>query len=91
MQWTTSNPPSAIRNKSKGAIKAGVDAANSCLSKGQDEQSCIFAAIAAANAWDKKNNPSKQKKRKLPSHVPSMRSYTEPFGMVSKSSEELVE
>lgn len=83
MPWTISNPPSAIRNKSKGAIKAGVDAANSCLERGQDEQSCIFAAIGAANAWDKKN-----KKPKLPSHVSSLRSYTNPFDMVAKAVEE---
>jgi hypothetical protein len=90
MPWTTSNPPSAIRNRSKGAIKAGVDAANSCLERGQDEESCIFAAIGAANAWDKKNSPAKEKKPKTPSHVASLRSYTNPFEVVSKAEEILI-
>lgn len=90
MPWTTSNPPSAIRNRSKGAIKAGVDAANSCLERGQDEESCIFAAIGAANAWDKKHSPPKEKKTKAPSHVSSLRSYTNPFEMVSKAEEPIL-
>lgn len=70
MPWTIDNPPSAIKNRKEGAIAAGVKAANSCFERGQDEESCIFAAIAAANAWDKKNQPLKKSlKPDVPIHV----------------------
>jgi hypothetical protein len=75
--WTIDNPPDVIRNKQKPAIEAGVAAANSCLSRGQDLESCIFAAIAAANAYEKNNivkkavRPAKVVKP-LPLHVTAL-------------------
>ncbi len=66
MPWTIDNPPDAIKNKSKPAIEAGVSAANSCFSRGQDEESCIFAAIAAANNYERTHSVKKQRVQKEP-------------------------
>ncbi len=66
MPWTIDNPPDAIKNKSKAAIQAGVDAANSCFTRGQDEEYCIFAAIAAANNYERTHSVKKQRVQKEP-------------------------
>lgn len=66
MPWTIDNPPDAIKNKSNAAIQAGVDAANSCFTRGQDEESCIFAAIAAANNYERTHTVKKQRVQKEP-------------------------
>ena len=69
MPWTNEKPPKAIANRSAGAIAAGVSAANSCLERGLSDEECIFAAIAAANNYDKKHQVKKAVKPTVPLHV----------------------
>jgi len=71
MPWSLSNPPDAIKNKSKGAIEAGVKAANNALERGLSNQDAVFAAVAAANAWEKKHSVKKAivEKPNVPLHL----------------------
>lgn len=69
MPWTNEKPPKVIANRSAGAISAGVSAANSCLERGLSDEECIFAAIAAANNYDKKHQVKKAVKPAMPAHL----------------------
>lgn len=78
MPWSYDSPPSPIKNKSKGAIKVGVDAANEALKRGRTEAEAIFAAIAAAANYEKvkskdhavkKSQEEQDRLDTLPSHL----------------------
>lgn len=70
MPWSIDNPPNPIKNKSKGAIKAGVEAANDAYARGLSESDCIFAAIAAASNYEQKHQVKKEVKPQTPQHTP---------------------
>jgi uncharacterized protein YdaT len=72
MPWTIDNPPSAIKNKSKAGIEAGVKAGNAALERGLSEQDAIFAAIAACANYEKKHiqaSIAKKAKVNVPLHI----------------------
>jgi uncharacterized protein YdaT len=72
MPWSSNNPPDAIKNKSKACIEVGVAAANSALERGLSESEAIFAAIAACNNYEKKNQVKKAAKPEVPSHLKAL-------------------
>lgn len=85
MQWTADNTPSTIQSKSLKLRELFAKVANASLAKGFSEQESIFAGTNAVKIEERKNQPEKVKAPKLPSHVESLRSYSNPFEVVSKA------
>jgi hypothetical protein len=52
MPWTISNPPAAIKNKSKGTIEAGAKAGNDTLARGQTDEEAVLAAVIKVTQID---------------------------------------
>ena len=56
MPWAyPDKTPDFLKNKSVGAIKAGIEAGNAALARGLTEEEAVFAAIASASAYEKKH------------------------------------
>lgn len=89
MQWSTDNVPESIKSKSLKLKELFVKVANASLDKGFSKEESIFAGTNAVKIEERKNQPAKVKAPKKPSHVESLRSYTNPFEMVSKAENEL--
>lgn len=89
MQWTADNTPSTIQSKSLKLRELFAKVANASLDKGFSQEESIFAGTNAVKIEERKNQPAKVKPPKLPSHVESLRSYTNPFEVVSKAETEL--
>jgi hypothetical protein len=89
MQWSADNTPTAIQGKSLKLRELFAKVANASLAKGFSKEESIFAGTNAVKIEERKNQPAKVKAPKLPSHVESLRSYTNPFEMVSKAENEL--
>jgi hypothetical protein len=89
MQWTADNTPPAIQGKSLKLRELFAKVANASLDKGFSKEESIFAGTNAVKIEERKNQPAKVKQPKLPSHVESLRSYTNPFEVVSKAENEL--
>lgn len=87
MQWSADNTPPAIQGKSLKLRELFAKTANASLDKGFTKEESIFAGINAVKIEERKNQPVKVKQPKLPSHVESLRSYTNPFEVVSKAQE----
>lgn len=87
MKWSADNTVSTIQSKSLRLRELFAKVANSSLEKGLSEEESIFAGTNAVKIEERKNKPTKVKK---PSHVSSIRSYTNPFEVVSKAESELV-
>ena len=85
MQWTADNTPSTIQSKSLKLRELFAKVANASLAKGFSEQESIFAGTNAVKIEERKNQAPKAKAPKLPSHVESLRSYSNPFEVVSKA------
>lgn len=68
MPWTISNPPAAIKNKTKQAIEAGVKAGNDALARGQTDEEAVLAAVLAARNYEKKHTVNKEVKP-IPLHL----------------------
>jgi hypothetical protein len=85
MPWSANNTVPAIQSKSLKLRELFAKVANASLDKGLSEQESIFAGINAVKIEERKNQPAKVKEPKKPSHVESLRSYTNPFEMVSKA------
>jgi hypothetical protein len=87
MPWSASNTVPAIQSKSLKLRELFAKVANASLDKGLSEQESIFAGINAVKIEERKNQPAKAKAKepKKPSHVESLRSYTNPFEVVSKA------
>jgi hypothetical protein len=85
MQWSADNTPTAIQGKSLKLRELFAKVANASLAKGFSKEESIFAGTNAVKIEERKNQPAKVKAPKLPSHVESLRSYTNPFEMVSKA------
>jgi hypothetical protein len=85
MQWTADNTPPAIQGKSLKLRELFAKVANASLDKGFSKEESIFAGTNAVKIEERKNQPPKVKQPKLPSHVESLRSYTNPFEVVSKA------
>lgn len=89
MQWTADNTPSTIQSKSLKLRELFAKVANASLDKGFSQEESIFAGTNAVKIEERKNQPAKVKPPKLPSHIESLRSYTNPFEVVSKAETEL--
>jgi hypothetical protein len=85
MQWTADNTPPAIEGKSLKLRELFAKVANSSLDRGFSKEESIFAGTNAVKIEERKNQPAKVKQPKVPSHVESLRSYTNPFEVVSKA------
>lgn len=77
MPWSyPTNVPSFAKNKSEESQKLAVKVANEILSKTSDEDSAIFAAIAAVKKLESQTKASKSTqvafKRSTPSHIPTL-------------------
>lgn len=90
MQWSADNTPTAIQGKSLKLRELFAKVANASLAKGFSKEESIFAGTNAVKIEERKNQPAKVKAPKLPSHVPSSRSYTNPFEVVSKAEDIIV-
>jgi hypothetical protein len=89
MPWSANNTVPAIQSKSLKLRELFAKVANASLDKGLSEQESIFAGTNAVKIEERKTQPVKIKQPKAPSHVESLRSYTNPFEMVSKAENEL--
>jgi hypothetical protein len=85
MPWSADNTVPAIQSKSLKLRELFAKVANASLDKGLSEQESIFAGTNAVKIEERKNQPVKIKQPKVPSHVESLRSYTNPFEVVSKA------
>lgn len=85
MQWSADNTPSTIQSKSLKLRELFAKVANASLDKGFSQEESVFAGTNAVKIEERKNQPPKLKPPKLPSHVESLRSYTNPFEVVSKA------
>jgi hypothetical protein len=90
MQWSADNTAPAIQSKSLKLRELFAKVANASLAKGLSKEEAIFAGINAVKIEERKNQPAKEKKPKVPSHVESLRSYTNPFEVVSKAEDIIV-
>jgi hypothetical protein len=88
MQWSADNTPTAIQGKSLKLRELFAKVANASLAKGFSKEESIFAGTNAVKIEERKNQPVKVKQPKLPSHVEPLRSYTNPFEVVSKAVEQ---
>ena len=89
MQWSADNTPPSINGKSLKLRELFAKVANASLDKGFSKEEAIFAATNAVKIEERKNQPEKAKPIKAPSHVESLRSYTNPFEVVSKAVEQV--
>lgn len=93
MQWSADNLPASIKNKPLKYQQLFIKTANAALAKGFSKDESMFAGANAVKIEENKNKPAKEAKVKpavtpsLPSHVPSTRSFTDPFEVVSKALE----
>lgn len=85
MQWSADNTIPSIQGKSLKLRELFAKVANASLSKGLSKEEAIFAGTNAVKIEENKNKPAKVKTPKLPLHVESLRSYTNPFEVVSKA------
>ena len=90
MQWSADNTTSSIQGKSLKLRELFAKVANASLDKGFSKEESIFAGTNAVKIEERKNQPAKVKAPKVPSHVESLRSYTNPFEMVSKAQSEII-
>lgn len=88
MQWSADNTPPTIQSKSLKLRELFAKVANASLAKGFTKEESIFAGTNAVKIEERKSQPVKVKQPKLPSHVDSLRSYTNPFEVVSKAVEQ---
>lgn len=88
MQWSADNTPPTIQSKSLKLRELFAKVANASLAKGFTKEESIFAGTNAVKIEERKNQPVKAKQPKLPSHVESLRSYINPFEVVSKAVEQ---
>jgi hypothetical protein len=89
MQWTADNTPPSIQGKSLKLRELFAKAANASLAKGFSEEESVFAGTNAVKIEERKNQPARVKTPKKPSHVESLRSYTNPFEVVAKAEDAL--
>lgn len=87
MQWSADNTTPAIQSKSLELRELFAKVANASLDKGFSKEESIFAGMGAVKIHERKNAPVKAKTPKTPSHVESLRSYSNPFEVVSKVAE----
>ena len=90
MQWSADNLPASIKNKPLKYQQLFIKTANAALAKGFSKDESVFAGANAVKIEENKNKPAKEAKVKpavTPSHVPSTRSFTDPFEVVSKALE----
>jgi hypothetical protein len=87
MHWSADNTTPAIQSKSLSLRELFAKVANASLAKGLSKEEAVFAGTSAVKIEERKNEPEKPKKRKVPSHVDSLRSYTNPFEIVSQTVE----
>ena len=91
MQWSADNTIPSIQDKSLKLRELFAKVANASLEKGLSKEEAIFAGTNAVKIEERKNQPAKVKAPKTPSHVESLRSYTNPFEVVTKAQEGQIE
>jgi hypothetical protein len=87
MQWSADNLPASMKSKSLKLRELFAKVANASLDKGFSKEESVFAGTNAVKIEERKSQPAKVKEPKKPSHVESLRSYTNPFEVVSKAEE----
>lgn len=87
MAWSATNTISAMQGKSLKLRELFAKVANAALEKGQSEQEAIFAGTSAVKIQEKKDAPPKPAIAKVPAHVQAVRSFQDPYNMVSKAVE----
>lgn len=87
MAWDAINTVPAMHGKSLALRELFAKVANTALAKGQTEQEATFAGTIAVKIEEKKNQPAKAQPPKVPAHLAAVRSFTEPYSMVSKAVE----
>lgn len=89
MQWSADNVIPSLKSKSLVLRELFAKVANASLAKGLSQEESIFAGTKAVSIEENKNKPAKAKAPKVPSHVESLRSYTNPFEVVSKAESQI--
>lgn len=89
MQWSADNVIPSLKSKSLVLRELFAKVANASLAKGLSQEESIFAGTKAVSIEENKNKPEKVKAPKVPSHVESLRSYTNPFEVVSKAESQI--
>ena len=87
MQWSATNTIPAMQNKSTTLKEIFAKAANSALDKGMSKEEAIFAGTSAVKIQEKKDAPAKVQAPKVPAHLQAVRSYQDPYSVVSKAIE----
>lgn len=87
MAWDAINTVPAMHGKSLALRELFAKVANAALAKGQTEQEATFAGTIAVKIEEKKNQPAKAQPPKVPAHLAAVRSFSEPYSMVSKAVE----
>ena len=85
MQWSADNTTPSIQGKSLKLRELFAKVANASLAKGFSKEEAIFAGTNAVKIEERKDQPAKVKAPKLPAHVESLRSFTNPFELVTKA------
>jgi hypothetical protein len=87
MAWDAINTVPAMHGKSLALRELFAKVANAALAKGQTEEEATFSGMSAVKIQEKKTAPPKAVAPKVPAHLAAVRSYTEPYSMVSKAVE----
>lgn len=86
MAWSATNTIPAMQGKSSALKELFAKVANAALDKGQTEEEAIFSGLSAVKIQEKKNQPPKPVKPKVPAHLQAVRSLSgSPYEMTSKA------
>lgn len=88
MAWDAINTVPAMHGKSLALRELFAKTANAALAKGQTSEEAIFSGMSAVKIQEKKTQQPKAVAPKVPAHLAAIRSYTEPYNMVSKAVEQ---
>jgi hypothetical protein len=87
MAWDAINTVPTMYGKSLALRELFAKVANAALAKGQTEEEAKFSGLSAVKIEEKKTAKPKAVPPKIPAHLAAVRSYTEPYNMVSKAVE----
>lgn len=90
MAWDAINTVPAMHGKSLALRELFAKVANAALAKGQTEEEATFSGMSAVKIQEKKAAKPKAVAPKIPAHVAAVRSFSEPYNMVSKAAETVV-
>lgn len=86
MAWSATNTIPAMQGKTSALKELFAKVANAALEKGQTQEEAIFSGMSAVKIQEKKNQPPKPVKPKVPAHLEAVRSLSgSPYEMTSKA------